>query len=196
MKEEIAIVAALLAVVGNVPYIYKIIRGEVQPHAYTWFVWSIVSLVIFFGQLVKGAGVGVIPTAASEVFTIIIFILSLRYGFKGITKTDTIFLVVALVGLIPWALTKDPTLSVITVVGIDLVAFIPTLRKTWAQPKTEAPILYIMNVIRHSLSLFSLEAYNIATTLHSISMITTNTLMTIFIAASRRDRTEQGAHKT
>ncbi len=181
MKITIAIIAALLAIVGNVPYLRDIMKGRVQPHPYTWLVWSLVSCIIFFGQLAKGAGVGAIPTAASEVFTIIIFFFSLKYGFKNIRKIDTVFFIIALLGIIPWILTKDPTVSVIIAVGIDLVAFIPTMRKTWARPETETPILYSMNVFRHILMLFSLQAYNIATTLHSIVMITTNTFMTMII---------------
>lgn len=177
MKETIAIIAALLAVIGNVPYLIDVLKRRVEPHAYTWFIWTIVSCVIFFGQLAKGAGVGAIPTAAAEIFTVIIFFASLRNGFKHITRTDNIFLAVALLGLIPWALTKDPTISVIIVVTIDLIGFIPTIRKTWRHPETETPILYSMNVLRHILSLFSLQAYNIATTLHSIAMTFTNALM-------------------
>ena len=181
MKETVAIVASLLAIVGNVPYVWDVLRGKVKPHPYTWFVGSIVSCIIFFGQLAKGAGIGALPTASSEIFTLIIFVLSLRFGFKKITKTDTLFLVVALLAIAPWIITKDPTLSVIIAVAIDLIAFVPTVRKTWRYPKTEAPLLYGMNVSRHILALFSLQAYNIATTLHSIAMIVINTLMTVLI---------------
>ena len=188
MKESIALIAALLAVIGNVPYVIDILKHRVQPHAYTWFVWSIVSCIVFFGQLAKGAGVGAIPTGASEIFTIIIFVLSLRYGFKHVTRTDTIFLVIALLGLIPWALTNDPTVSVIIAVSIDVIAFMPTLRKTWLHPQTETPILYGTNVLRHILALFSLQTYNIATTLHSVAMITTNSCMTLMILFRPRVR--------
>jgi len=181
MKITIAIIAALLAIVGNVPYLRDIIKGRVQPHPYTWLVWSLVSCIIFFGQLAKGAGIGALPTAASEVFTIIIFFFSLKYGFKNIRKIDTVFFIIALLGIIPWILTKDPTVSVIIAVSIDLVAFVPTIRKAWIRPETETPVLYVMNVLRHILMLFSLQAYNIATTLHSIVMITTNTFMTVVI---------------
>ncbi len=181
MKEIFISIAVLFAIIGNVPYLRDVISKRVQPHPYTWFLWSIVSLVIFFGQLVKGAGLAVLATGASEIFTIIIFILSLRYGFKNIVRKDTYFLIIALLGLIPWYLTKDPTISVIIVVAIDLTAFIPTLRKTWSFPKTETPMLYRMNVLRHVLILLTLDTYNIATTIHSISMICTNSLMTFFI---------------
>jgi hypothetical protein len=186
MQQALVGIAVLLAIAGNVPYLRDVITRKIRPHPYTWLVWSIVSGVTFFGQVAKGAGIGAIPTGASELFTIVIFLFSLRYGFANIAKRDTYFLVIALLGLIPWALTKDPTLSVIIVVGIDVVAFIPTLRKSWLQPRTETWTLYAMNVLRHLLTLFSLEAYNIATTLHSFAMIVTNTLMTAFILAPRK----------
>lgn len=188
MKTTIAIIAALLAVVGNVPYLIDVIKKRVEPHAYTWFVWSIISCIVFFGQIARGAGIGALPTGASELFTIIIFLFVLPNGFKHIKKIDTVFLVVALLGLIPWALTNDPTISVVIAVTIDLIAFIPTLRKTWQEPKTEKPLLYGTNVARHALALFSLQAYNIATVLHSIAMIVTNTLMTVFIVSPRKSR--------
>lgn len=181
MKETIVIIASMLAVVGNLPYLRDVVKGRTKPHPYTWLVWSIVSLTVFFGQVAKGAGLGAIPTGVSEIFTIIIFFFSIKYGFKNIRKVDTYFLIIALLGLIPWAVTKDPTVSVIIVVSIDLFAFGPTLLKTWRHPDTETPLLYGMNVLRHILILFSLNAYNIATTLHSISMIITNTAMTAFI---------------
>jgi hypothetical protein len=189
IKTIIAIVASILAVIGNVPYLIDVIRKKVEPHAYTWFVWTIVSATIFFGQVAKGAGVGAIPTLASEIFTLIIFLFSLRYGFKHVKRIDTVFLIIALLGLIPWLLTKDPTISVIIVVTIDLIAFIPTLRKTYAAPHTETPILYSMNAARHFLALFSLQAYNIATTLHSLAMIIVNSVMTIIIVRGRGKRT-------
>jgi hypothetical protein len=185
MKELLAIIAALIAFVGNIPYLHDVIKKRVQPHPYTWLVWTLVSLTTFFGALQKGAGIGALPTGIAEVFTIIIFGFSLQYGFKQIRKIDTLFLAIALLGFIPWILTKDPTISVIVVVAIDFVAFIPTLGKTWRHPKSETPALYSMNVLRHILTLFSLQAYNIATTLHSITMIIINSFMTFIITTKR-----------
>lgn len=185
MKFVIAVIASVLAFVGNVSYLKSVIKGEVKPHPYTWLIWTIVSLVTFFGQLQKGGGIGALPTGVAEGFTIFIFLFSLKYLFAGklehVRKVDNYFLAIALLGLIPWALTKDPTISVVIVVLIDFVAFIPTLRKTWLHPKTEKPLLYEMNVSRHILTLLSLQSYNIATTFHSIVMIGANSAMTYFI---------------
>jgi hypothetical protein len=185
LKIILAIIASILAIVGNASYLKDVLKGNIKPHPYTWFIWSIVSMTTFFGGLAKGAGIGALPTGIAEGFTIIIFLFSLKYLFKGeaghIRKIDNYFLVIALLGLIPWALTKDPTISVIVVVIVDIIAFLPTLRKTWTHPETERPLLYEMNVSRHVLTLFSLGSYNIATTFHSIAMICTNTIMTIFV---------------
>lgn len=189
MKETVAILAAILAIIGNVPYLRDIFRKKVHPHPYTWLVWSIVSCIVFFGQVAKGAGIGALPTAASEIFTIIIFFFSLRYGFKKIRTIDTVFLIIALLGIIPWVLTSDPTISVIIAVSIDVIAFIPTIRKTWVHPRTETPLLYITNVVRHILMLFALRTYNIATALHSIVMIVTNLVMTTIILERKTQRT-------
>jgi hypothetical protein len=189
IKVLIAVVASVLAVIGNLSYLRDIFKGRVKPHPYTWFIWSIVSMTTFFGGLAKGAGIGALPTGIAEGFTIIIFLFSLRYLFDGktghIRREDNYFLAVCLLGLIPWLLTKDPTISVVIVVLIDIIAFIPTLRKTWSHPETEKPLLYEMNVTRHVLTLFSLQSYNIATTFHSVAMICTNTLMTAFIKARK-----------
>jgi hypothetical protein len=190
MKETLASAAAILAVAGNVPYLIDILKGRVQPHTYTWFVWTVVTAIVLFGQLAKGAGIGALPTAASGVFTLAIFLVSLKYGFKKITRGDTLFLLLALAGLVPWILTNDPTLSVTIAVSIDVIAFLPTLRKTWLEPKTETPVLYGTNVVRHILALFSMQAYNIATTLHSIAMITTNSVMTLLIVTKHKTRSQ------
>ena len=181
MKETLALIAALIAIGGNVPYLRDVILRRAKPHPYTWFVWTIVSAITFFGQLAKGAGIGALPTGVAEFFTLLIFLFSLRNGFKNIRSSDTFFLVAALAGIGLWILSDDPTGSVIIAVAIDLIAFVPTLRKTWHRPKTETPILYGANVCRHILTLMSLQSYNIATTLHSIAMIITNTAMTSMI---------------
>ena len=186
MKEVLAVIASVVALGGNIPYIRDAMRKRVTPHPYTWFVWTVVSGITLAGQISKGAGIGALPTAIAEIFTVFIFIYSLQYGFKNVVKTDTYFLIAALLGLIPWAITKDATLSVVIAVTIDLIAFAPTIRKTYKAPKSETPALYGANVIRHVLTLGSLSTYNIATTLHSVAMICTNSIMTWLIVRKQK----------
>lgn len=186
MQLALALTAAALAVAGNVPYLWHTVTGTVRPHPYTWLVGAIVSGTVFFGMLAKGAGVGALPIAVAEIFTILIFVVSLKYGYRGITATDTLFLIAAVGGLIPWFFTHDPTVSIVIAVGIDLLSLAPTFRKTWAHPATETALLYSSNVLRHVLVLFSLQTYSIATVLHSVAMICTSTVMTGIILLRKK----------
>ena len=187
MKEIFAVSAALLALIGHIPYIVGIFRGQVRPHLYTWLIGSIVSLIVIGGQFVKGAGVGILPTLVTGVFTVSICALSLKYGYRSITRSDRFFLFAALACGIPWLMTDDPTLSIIMAVSIDVIAYAPTIRKTWREPSTESPVLYSANLVRHLLALLAMEQYNVATTLHSVAMIGTNLIM-VGTLALRKDR--------
>lgn len=186
-KLILSLVAASLALVGNVPYLKDTLKSKIRPHPFTWVVWTIVSLVTFFGQLQKGAGFALIATGAAEVFTIIIFFASLRNGFKHVRPVDTIFLAICILGLVPWYITDDPTISVIAVVFVDVMAYLPTLRKGYRHPDSEDSILYQMNIVRHILVLLSLGSYNLVTMLHSISMISMNSVMLLSLARGRKN---------
>lgn len=181
MKEILGVVAALIALAAYVPYLRGIRSGIVQPHPYTWIISALVSGIILAGQISGGAGVGALPTATSAVLTLLIFLLSLKNGLRHVTTIDTVFLALAVCSIVPWLLTKDPTVSVILAVSIDLIAFVPTIRKTWVTPSSESSLLYGANVIRHILTLFSLETVTIATSLHSIVMMLSNMGVTLII---------------
>jgi len=64
------------------------------------------------------------------VITIGVLALCFKYGTSDISKLDAICLVGALVAIIPWWLTKDPMLPLFAT-GIDMLAFFPTIRKTY-----------------------------------------------------------------
>jgi len=180
MKEFLSLLGVAVAVAGNVHYVRQIGRG-VEPHPYTWALGTLVTGITFVGVLLKGGGVGVWPIAVSFLFTLVIFLFSLRYGLKHIKTLDTTLLVVALAGLVPWYFTHDPTLSVMIAVGVDILSFVPTIRKTWEYPETEASLLYAANVARHALVLGALGAYNLTTMSHSIAMMLVNTGMVALI---------------
>lgn len=183
----LTILAIIFAIIGNSKYFFDTLKGTTKPHPYTWLIWSIVSGVTFFGQYLKGAGIAAIPTLTAEIFTIIIFLFSLKYGFKKINKKDHYFLAAALLALLSWFITSDPTIAVIIVVIIDVIAFLPTIRKSLnLHSKNETAMLYVMNVLRHLITLYLLASFNIATALHSIAMIICNSLMIIFIVNNKK----------
>ncbi len=109
IKILFGIIAALLALISSIIYIKDIFRGNTKPHTYTWLIWSIVTTIAFIGQWVSGGGPGSWATGVAAVVTIFTLFLSLKggYGTKDVTNFDKVCLVLAIVSILPWVLTKN-----------------------------------------------------------------------------------------
>lgn len=186
MKELLGAAAALLAIAQAIPYIIDIFRGKTKPHLYTYFIWSVVTALAFAGQYVAGGGPGSWTTGIMAIITIGVLLLCFKYGTEDITLFDGVFLVAALVAIIPWWITKDPMLSVILATIIDVLAFFPTIRKTYNEPSSETLISYISNLIRHPLSIAALSVYSITTVIYPAALFVMNLILVLVIMTGRK----------
>ncbi len=185
MKEFLGFVTVALSIIGHIPYIIDTLRKRTKPHIFTWIIWTTVTLLAFLGQWAKGGGAGSWGTGITSMMALIITLVAIKHGTKDITAPDTILFIIALSAIIPWYFTKDPTLSVIIATLIDACAFIPTIRKTFKNPKSETFATYSLNIIRHTLSLIALERYNLATILYPLYLLFMNTFITIIMVRSK-----------
>ena len=188
MKEFIGLITVALAFIGLVPYIIDIFRNKTKPHIFTWVVWALVTFLAFLGQWQKGAGAGSWTTGVTGILTIFIAIISITKGSRDITKSDVIVFVMALLAIIPWLLTKDPTVSVIILTIVNTLAFIPTIRKTIKDPKSETFSSYVIHTFRHALSILALSNYNLATFLYPAVVAVSNLIVVLIILNSRYAR--------
>ena len=175
IKIVLGIIAALLALFSSYLYIRDIFRGNTKPHMYTWLIWSIVTTIAFLGQLVSGGGPGSWATGVAAVVTIFTFFLSLKgnYGTKNVTNFDKVCLVSAIFSILPWLLTKNILWSVILATIIDLIAFAPTMRKTWHAPKSESLGSMYADAVKHSLSIISMNTYSLVNVIYPTSVLIT-----------------------
>ena len=172
MKEIIGLIAVLLTFVGYAPYIRDIIKGKTHPHAYSWFVWGMITISIFAIQANGGAGPGAYITLAAGTVSFIVFGLGLKYGKQDITKTDTLFFVSALVATGIWLFADAPLLSMILLITIDrLLGFAPTIRKSWNKPYSETLAMYQVGAFRHGLSILALQTYSVVTSTIPVSWV-------------------------
>lgn len=168
-------VAALLALISSYIYIKDIFRGNTKPHTYTWLIWSIVTTVAFFGQLVSGGGPGSWATGVAAIVTGFVFFISLKgdYGNKDITGFDKACLALAILSILPWLLTDNVLWSVLLATFIDLIAFFPTMRKTLHAPKSESLPSQYVDVAKHILSTVSMGTYSLITLIYPLSVLVT-----------------------
>jgi len=185
-KTIFSIVAILLTFIGYIPYIRDTLQRKTTPHIYTWFIWGLVTAIAYGLQVGAGAGVGSWVTLAVVIVCFFIFFLGLRNGKKDITKSDTIFFLLSLVALFLWLVAKQPVWSVILVSSIDMLGFIPTIRKSWNKPYSETLFSYELNSFRHGLSILALQQYSIITWLYPATWVIANGLFSIMLIIRRK----------
>src|ERR1700722_1412247 len=95
MKEVVGFASLLIAIVGYVPYVKNILKGNTKPHALSWLVWAVLSAIAFAVQLTHNAGAGAWLMGFTALVTFTIFLLSLRYGERNILIVDWLSLVFA-----------------------------------------------------------------------------------------------------
>jgi hypothetical protein len=186
MKEIIGIIAVILAVIGVIPYFLDILKGKTKPHLFSWILWTATTFLVFFGQVQKGGGAGTWNTGVVGILSLFITLLTVKKGTKNITRFDKIMFAFGIFSIIPWLLTKDPTLSVVILTGINVSAGLLTIRKTVKNPGTESLILYITNILRHTLSIFAISNYNLATYIFPSALLAVNFVMVFVIYNSAR----------
>jgi len=184
-KVVIGIITVILGFVGYIPYIRDILKGKTQPHIYTWFVWGLITLILYGLQVSGGAGSGSWVTLVVALLSFSIFGLGLRSGDRNITRSDTLFLVSAMVALVLWLVADQPVLSVILLVTIGMLGFGPTIRKSWNNPHTETISTYAINAIRHTLSILALANYSILTWLFPVAWSIANIIFVLILIVRR-----------
>lgn len=183
-----AIISVLLTLYAYIPYLTGILRGETKPHLFTWIVWLIMTFITVFIQVVEGGGMGAWSTIAGAIVCFSVTVLSIKYGSKDIKKVDYVFLIAALAAIPLWLITDSPTYAALFVVGIEIMAFSPTVRKSWHAPNTEVMSTYGLNTLRYVLSIFALSQISIATIAYPFVKVLMNGLIFSIILAHRQTK--------
>lgn len=181
IKIILTIIAIVLSIIGYGGYIVKTLKKEILPHSYSWGLWALLSLLVFFLQKEDGGGIGSYVSLAVAIMCIGIFIASIYHGYRKITLIDNISLGVACISIFFWLVVDQPVISIILLTLVDAVSFIPTIRKSLKEPKTESSDTYIMNGVRHTLLLLALENYSIVTVLFPVVWVILNLGFGLFL---------------
>jgi hypothetical protein len=169
-----------------VPYFRDLLNGKTRPHVFSWLIWGIVTSIIFALQISAGAGVGAYVTLAVAALSFAIFLLSLRNGNRDIKRLDVVFFVLALLSIPLWLIVKQPVLSIVLLSTIDMLGFLPTIRKSWNDPYSETLALYVITTFRHALSILGLFEYNIVTMLFPVTWVFANAGFAVLLIVRRK----------
>jgi hypothetical protein len=171
MSHELKIIASacatFIALIAYIPYLIDMFKGKNKPHLYTW-----ITAVIAYIQVIGGAGVGAIPTILGVGVDAIILFYCFRFGTKDVVFMDKVCLAISLFGVIIYAIIhSDPLIALVIVSIAEVISFIPTIRKTKNDPYSESLTSYYLLILKLSLILVALEKYNALTASYPIMWI-------------------------
>ena len=186
-KELLSGVAIALTLIAFLPYIRSIINGAIKPHVFSWVIWGITTLIVFFAQLEDNGGVGAWPIGVSGSLTLFIALLAyIKRSEITVTKMDWLFFVLAMLSLPFWYFTSDPLWAVVILTTVDVLGFGPTVRKAYNFPHSESAFFYALFAVRNLIVVMALENYSVTTVLFPAVIAAACMLLMAMITYRRR----------
>ena len=169
-------ITILIALASYSLYFKDIFLNRTKPHAFSWFIWSVLFGIAFLAQLSGNGGPGAWITGFTAV---ICFIISVVASFKTQEKfkmLDWVCLALALAALILWRYCGNPSLAVLLVTIAYVIGFLPTFRKAYYKPQQETAATFGLNAIKFTIAIFALSSFSVVTWLYPAVLVFVNIL--------------------
>jgi hypothetical protein len=139
------LLATLISIAGYLPYISGIIKGKSKPNRATWLIWSILGTVLCFTsfEVSNHDWMVICVPIVYMVGPTMVALLSFWYGEGGTSKFDVICFLFAFIGLGLWLILDMVVLALWLSIIIDGIGALPTIKKSYLDPKSESMIGWI-----------------------------------------------------
>ncbi|HUQ85580.1 MAG TPA: hypothetical protein VM077_04605 [Candidatus Limnocylindrales bacterium] len=181
MKTIFLIISTALPVISPIIYSKAILRGDAKPHRTTRFVLLLINTLAAASLIAQHNNVAVWLAGVSLLQSIIVFVLSFKYGMGGWTKTDVACLIIAIAGIILWQTTNNPVIALYFAIFADFTGMIPTIIKTYHKPNTEVWSFFLLDSVAGAFNLLALSAYAIKDFSYPLYIVIINLLMVLLI---------------
>ncbi len=186
IKQIFLYLSIFLGFITPIIGVRSILKGEYKPQRITRLLLFIVTAIFVLTLFSQGDRIGLFLAIPSFIGSTAIFILSIKYGVGGRSKMDIVTLIGALLSLIVWKVTDNPTLGLYASILTDFIGFSPTLVKSYKEPYTESYLFYGCDVIASFLNLLALRSYLMMDLAFPLYIFLINLSVTIVILLRRR----------
>ena len=188
IKETLSIIGISITIIAYFPYIKSIMDNKTKPHLFSWIIWGITTSIAFFAMYFNDGGVGTFPVAfAAFLCFTIAFITYKKVGLDYITKSDWIFLALALSALPLWYVTSSALYAIILLSAVDVIGFIPTFKKAYKLPYEEQLTFFVLILTRDIIfTIPALESYTLTTMVFPLTLSTATTTFVIMVYFRRK----------
>lgn len=185
IKQILIFTSSVLALVSPIVYARAVLRGEAKPHRTTRLVLLIITSLATASLIASGNRVAIYLAGVSTFQSIIVFILSIKYGMGGWEKSDIGCLVIAMTGIFFWQITKDPKIGLYFSILADFVGMIPTIIKTYKNPETEIWLFFGMDSLAGFLNILAIKNWTVSEVIFPVYIMMINLVMVILITRGK-----------
>lgn len=157
--EGMGVLAGLVCVAAFPIYIRAILRGETKPNRASFFIWTLTGLLLLESYHAAGADETLWVAWVYFIGPLIIWLLSLKHGVGGWSPLDRVCLTLALLSAVLRLSVASPEAALGFNIFIDVLAAIPTLKKSWLKPEEEDLPAWGFAASGSFLNLFALTSF-------------------------------------
>ena len=188
MKEVFSALAGLIALGGCVPYAFDIVKGRARPARSARLMFAFLLVVTILHQGALHCGWLVIFTAGELTGSVAILALAIKHGMGGLSRLDKLCYVLIFADVILWLTSRNALLALHFSLLADLIAFLPTLAKTWQHPETETPVFFTTGIVAPALNMLAAGEHTYGVLLFPVYLALVNLLETLFIILRPKKR--------
>lgn len=174
-------ISSILALISPIVYSVAILKGQAKPHRTTRFVLLIITSLTTASLFVQHNRVAIWLAGVSTLQSILIFTLSIKRGMGGWAKSDIVCLIIALLGITLWQITKNPVVALYFAIGADFTGMIPAMIKTYRWPNTEVWTFFLLDVFAAIFSLLALKNWTVEEYSYPVYILLINLVMVLLI---------------
>lgn len=152
-------IAALMILGCFIPYANDIIKGKVKPARATRIMFALLMIIVLLQQYTLHNGWLVAVTWGDAIGSLAILLLAFKYGIGGLCKVELLCYILLIVDVMIWLTTKNALLALHLSVVADMIAFTPTVLKTWRYPNTETPLFFAVGTVAPLLNIMAAGNY-------------------------------------
>lgn len=142
IKNVLSIISGSLCILGFIPYARAILAGTTKPAKATWIIWASLDAIILAGMYVENSINGLIIGCTTGAF--VVAGLALKYGLPGWTKLDKFCITGAILGVVLWKMSGNPTLGIIISLTVMLIGSMPIFVSTYNDPTKEDKVGWVI----------------------------------------------------
>ena len=184
----LGMVAGSVLLLGNIPYIRSIRRGDTRPNRVTWGIWTTIGFLLLGSSYSLGATNTLWLMIAQVISQLVITFYAFKYSRGKWQRLDRICIAGAGLSLLLWWRSGSPLVALVMNIAMDMLGAVPTITKIYDDPNSEDLTFWVMSFTSAVLNLLAIENFARALIIFPLYLFLLNTLVLILLTRPKWSR--------